>query len=72
MIDLSTVSDEDLKREYMRWHNAHLDRSNVGRKKVLRECPKGCGCEFGTAEMRTHIPRCTGKPAKKRSRKATR
>jgi hypothetical protein len=35
--------------------------------KKLSLCPKGCGKEFGVAEMRKHKPRCPGKelPVKK-------
>ena len=70
-IDLTAIPDEDLTREYMRRLNERRARGG-GRPAVLQPCPKGCGQEFGVRDLRTHIPRCTGKPAKKRSRKATR
>lgn len=68
---LAAIPDEDLTREYMRRLNERRARGG-GRPAVLQPCPKGCGQEFGVRDLRTHIPRCTGKPAKKRSRKATR
>ena len=43
-----------------------LARSNkgAGRKKVERECPKGCGQFFGAREMKEHLPRCDGQATK--------
>lgn len=33
------------------------------RKKKPSLCPKGCGNEYGVADMRKHKPKCKGKPA---------
>jgi hypothetical protein len=60
-LDLSQVSDEDLKREFMRRFNQRRTRSG-GRPRKLRLCPY-CGGKFGAVELRVHKPVCESKPA---------
>ena len=56
MIDLTTIPDDDLTREYMRRINARRKRAG-GRPVVLTPC-KFCGQEFGFNDMRVHVPQC--------------
>lgn len=62
MIDLSTVSDADLRREINRRLAARRDSSKAGRPKKLQPCPK-CGAKLGARELRGHTADCNP-PAK--------
>jgi hypothetical protein len=59
-IDLTTIPDEDLNREYMRRLNLRRDRSGSaagGRPSILRPC-RYCGKTFNVRGMREHLPVC--------------
>lgn len=56
-LDLTAVPDADINREFTRRIGLKRDPANMGRKKILRPCHL-CGNEFGSRELRAHIPLC--------------
>ena len=59
-LDMATIPDDVLAREWSRRAVAKRDSSLGGRKKVLKPCP-GCGALMGAREMRMHRPVCPTK-----------
>jgi hypothetical protein len=56
-LDMATIPDDILAREWSRRAVAKRDSSLAGRKKILTRCP-GCGAMKGAREMRAHRSVC--------------
>ena len=56
-IDLSTISDAEIKAEYWRRIGAQARNRSGGRKELTRPC-EICSQPFGARRLRTHLPAC--------------
>ena len=56
-IDLSTISDAEIKAEYWRRIGAQARNRSGGRKEQARPC-EICSQPFGARRLRTHLPAC--------------